>query len=667
MYLDKNNEILKININIKNSPMLPYWIVISLAVLVGTFIRLKGLGTWPLALDEYYIIKSCENITKHGLPQFPNGGYYTRGILMQYMIAPLLALGVKAELAGRIFPLLSNLLAIPALYLIAKRVGNQLIATTAVVIFSFSIWEIEFARFARMYAPFQAIFLWYLLFALKDFKDKNFTNYKWLLLLSTISILVYEGSLFLAVFNFVPFILFRKLKLKYLLWAILIFVASAFANTFDFRTLCSNPIFPPEYLTDISNKSFSSPIKIPKILLPYSLHTDYFLIVTPIIIAVTIMLVHLINKNIILKNFHSIFSVIFLAVCAILNQFGFFILSFLIFVFWHFLDSQSINRKNLILLALVFILNLVYWYSYGILSKEWYVLFDDFSSYSVWGITKRLIVGFFNYPDNYLSLRNYFRTLPLLTIFSGIAMSSLFFLLLIKKEKFDQIKFLIGTLIFMSLLATAPTLLYQETRYTFFLVPILLLLVLVSVDKLSNVVFKKKNISNIGFALIVMAAFIISNDFNFYHLLNINKQDVNYRMIYNNNFRVHLYRRWDVVTPVDFVSKNLRINDLVMINENSMEYYLPRVDYFNFDYKHEAFVALTIEEGKKERWSNAKLIYKNEDLINFIENRQKTIWYLVFPENWFSEINFYERYKKYLVYQGVDGLIKVFKFPYEIY
>jgi hypothetical protein len=74
-----------------------------------------------------------------------------------------------------------------------------------------------------------------------------------------------------------------------------------------------------------------------------------------------------------------------------------------------------------------------------------------------------------------------------------------------------------------------------------------------------------------------------------------------------------------------------------------------------------------VEKGKKERWSNAKLIYNNTDLINFIENRQTTIWYLVFPEPWLFDIDFYKRYKEYFVYQGIDGLIKVFKFPYEIY
>src|SRR3990167_3104002 len=96
------------NINIKNNPAVFYWSLISIAVIIGIYIRLKGLGTWPLALDEYYIIKSSENILKYGLPQFPNGGYYERGLIMQYLIAPLLALDIKPEFAGRIFSVVSN-------------------------------------------------------------------------------------------------------------------------------------------------------------------------------------------------------------------------------------------------------------------------------------------------------------------------------------------------------------------------------------------------------------------------------------------------------------------------------------------------------------------------------------------------------------------------------
>ena len=357
------------------------------------------------------------------------------------------------------------------------------------------------------------------------------------------------------------------------------------------------------------------------------------------------------------------FSVIFLGIFAVLNQFGLFLFTLQIFVFWHFVNPNFLNKKNISLFGLIFIINLIYWYIYGILSKEWYVLFNDFSSYRFWGITKRLLIGFFNYPDNYYSLLNYFRTLPLLTLFSAIFISIYFTFLLLDKDKNENMKFLSGTVIFMSIIATIPTLLYEETRYTFFLIPILLILVLYSVYFIFNKLFSNKIIINISFVSLILITFVSSRDFNYYHLINIDKQDVNYRMIYNNYLKRHLYRRWDILTPTDYVKRNLGENDLIMIDENSLKFYLPRVDYFNFNYRHDAFGSLTVERGTRERWSNAKLIYTNKDLIDFIENRKTTVWFLVFPEFWFPEIDFYKRYRSNLVYEGIDGMIKVFKFP----
>ena len=31
-------------------------------VAIGIWLRLKGLGKWPLAVDEYYIVKSIEKL-----------------------------------------------------------------------------------------------------------------------------------------------------------------------------------------------------------------------------------------------------------------------------------------------------------------------------------------------------------------------------------------------------------------------------------------------------------------------------------------------------------------------------------------------------------------------------------------------------------------------------
>jgi len=644
-----------------------YWIIIIISIIIGLIIRLKGLGKWPLALDEYYIVKSAGYILKHGLPQFPNGGYYSRGIFIQYLIAGLMSLGVKAEFAGRIFSVISYLIALPPLIMLSKKLGGKFMATVIVIVFSLSIWEIEFARFARMYAPFQAIFIWYIYFTYNIYINKNFKNFKWLIALSFFSIFVYEGSFFLAVFNFVPFILLQKIKPKYLFWTLIVFLFSVFFNMFDFRRLNCNPTLPPEYSKLIKASLSQPPIKIPQILVQFSFHDILTALLAVMLLLFNIFLVYKTFSILPKKNFWSVFSIILLALLAFINQFGFFIIVLLLLLFWKLLDIDFSDKKIVINISLIFIVNLLFWFSYGLLTKSWYVLFNDFSSYTVWGISKRLLVGFFNYPDNYLSLLNYFRTLPLLTSFSIISILGLFFILLSGKKEFNEIKFLSGVLIFLSILATIPTLTYEETRYTFFLAPVLLILVIYSVFTYSHLIFKNNILRKVSSIFLIFFIFLLSKDFNAYHILHIDKAEVNYRMIYKNNyFKRHLYRRWDILTPTSYVKKHLADTDLIMINENSHEFYLPRVDYFNFNYKHRAFSILSVEYGKKERWSNAKLIYTNKDLQNFIDNRSKTIWFTVYPENWLFEMDFYKRYRRFLVYEGIDKMIKVYKFPQKL-
>src|ERR687895_2306537 len=99
-------------------------VLVGLALAVGIYFRLKGLGKSPLAIDEYYIASSVRNIFEHGLPQFDCGGYYTRGLLLQYLVAPLFKYGSNDELYFRLIIVISNILTIPAIYLLAKRISD---------------------------------------------------------------------------------------------------------------------------------------------------------------------------------------------------------------------------------------------------------------------------------------------------------------------------------------------------------------------------------------------------------------------------------------------------------------------------------------------------------------------------------------------------------------
>ncbi len=134
---------------------------VCLAVL---FYRGFGLGQWSLAVDEYYMAKASGQVLSHGFPEFDCGGYYFRGILQQYLTAPFLNFLDDPELAVRLVPFVANCATAPAVYLIAKRMGGSAAAAIATLFFSFSVIELEMARFARMYSPFQALFIWQVYF-----------------------------------------------------------------------------------------------------------------------------------------------------------------------------------------------------------------------------------------------------------------------------------------------------------------------------------------------------------------------------------------------------------------------------------------------------------------------------------------------------------------------
>jgi hypothetical protein len=134
-------------------------VALALAAAAGLYARFRGLGERPLAVDEYFFARGVAAILRHGVPALPGGGYYNHGVLAQYAIAMPAALLGESAFALRLVPVLMNLACAGALYLFARRrVGGALAATCAALLL-LSSWEIEFARFARMYAQHQLLTL----------------------------------------------------------------------------------------------------------------------------------------------------------------------------------------------------------------------------------------------------------------------------------------------------------------------------------------------------------------------------------------------------------------------------------------------------------------------------------------------------------------------------
>lgn len=215
------------------------------AFAVGAFFRLWDLGGAPLAVDEYFLGTSMLNVLEHGLPDFPCAGYYTRGLLIQYLGVPLLMAGASVELATRFWPAVASLATVAAVWRIGRLCGGVPVAALATILASLSLWEIEFARFGRMYAPFQAVFAWYAYFQLRHLvQGSNAARWSYLAL-SAVSVFVYAGASFLLVMNFLPLVWREKRwSLAHLAAAAVLLVFGTLFYTTEFRFLG----VPPEAL-----------------------------------------------------------------------------------------------------------------------------------------------------------------------------------------------------------------------------------------------------------------------------------------------------------------------------------------------------------------------------------------------------------------------------------
>ena len=162
--------------------------------------------------------------------------------------------GMSAELSARLVAAVCSLIALPAVYLLGTRVRSRTVGLLAVTVMALSVWEVDIARFGRMYAPFQAVFVWYLVFFLRLVVDRDAWARKPMLLLSVLGVFTWEGGILLMAVNLLPPFLwkptgrFNATEFRYLLLTVGLLVVTFLATRMvDFRTFGTDP-FPTDYM-----------------------------------------------------------------------------------------------------------------------------------------------------------------------------------------------------------------------------------------------------------------------------------------------------------------------------------------------------------------------------------------------------------------------------------
>jgi hypothetical protein len=443
-----------------------YAIPLALA-LAALLIRAPGLGKWCFTVDEYYSYKAVTYILEKGIPQFPGGGYYFRGVLVQYLMAFSSYIFPEREFAARVIPLVFGTLSVPLFFLICRYFMPPFPAFLCSLLLLFSSWHIEFSRFARMYAPFQFAFFLFIYFFYSGYFLNNKIHKAASWAVAFMSIFIYEGSIFLPFILLLPILHeespFNRNTIKIIMLFVLLIGTNYTISRFDrYLNILENP-YPSDLI--IKNEGINIPIILPELLLLKFIWNSKPLIFGYImcaIVGVYVFAKHIIEE----KNFWGKISVFAAAFLPLLSLYGLLLFILVILI---------VSRKSLLT---VFINGRKYWISYiSLITIFWIIagitmLISQNPGISNYIVNKKIFLMLFNYPRIYEALYLPFSdVIPIWGIILSIALFASVVHYLFTKNT-DSRRFIIAVLIICIFLLSVFKTGYYETRYSFFFFPL---------------------------------------------------------------------------------------------------------------------------------------------------------------------------------------------------
>ncbi len=613
------------------------------ALLAGLYARLKGLNFWPLAEDEFFMARAMSSIVESGSPYqvCENAGHYLRGLSYQYVSAALAWFGVAPTSALRGVAVAANLVAVPAVYLLAVRVGDrgarsdqyvsllggreltgryspgQLIGPLAVVLFMLSLWEVEFARFARMYAPFQAIFLWYCVALHAAIVDRSTRATYLALALSLLGVVTWEGGVFLLAANLL-LVFYRPQPFSWRLAGVVVVALAA-----GYRYLRGGQSLGQDRLpTDVEAANavqvhFAGPVT----LLP-SLSSWWSVACFALVALVALaLLVRVWRPSGLQWTAKATISCTLLF--ALANQFLLVGATLLIAPLVGWLTGEDLRRVGIGYLAGVVLMALGWGLGYGLGSTQWWALFGDMQPEEA---TRKLAVALFKFPNIYDGLAfPWMSAMPRGAVSMVLSVVLALALVWPRNTTYPSARLLLAlsccAVAFIGVLATQ----YSSTRYSFFVTPLLMIFVALAIERIASLAPNRLR-ALAGWGL--LGLFMLwSEDYSWRHLLQIDSFEYNYRV--HARDADHFYAREDYRSPAQYVNERLRPQDVVISSVVPSYWYLQRQDYHYAHYQSGEFERISCDRGQSEKWTRKPLLYRTEALDEVVRATSGTAWLLL--------------------------------------
>lgn len=600
--------------------------------LLGIWIRINGLGERPIALDEYYFVRSVQNILEFGTPRYPDGGYYVRGIFLQYLTAFSIFLFGDGPFAYRLVPALFGIGTLVMVYFLGRQFLDRLCSLVLVLIITFSSWEIEFSRFARMYSGFQFVsvcFFW----SLYRYSFNGDSNKKYIpAVFAMLAILTHQMGIFIALLLFLPFPAWVRRSWGQTLWNQRLYIVISslllcigFLNhKINFRLIGTTDSSPRDFISSLAQSpqwfEFGTEIFgevgffLMAILASTAIISGYFF--------------HILKKSEHLEIEEILLGgLLALALCsAIFYQFA---MSTVILLVIALRKPYLFRNKPYNYFLSFFAILVVFWFIILFFNQTGIETTGVVSSIKTYLISIRLT--YFSFPDLYSPVfRAWAGAMPLMGFFLALAMAWQVFsirrlsLASIVKHPITPI------LVIVFIMGLKPPL-YTVTRYSHFLYPLALCIGLLSAAQIGEILrdrfIRNEKVSKFYAIFLTLLAFTVSEDFNAYHITHLQSDEIVFRMGKYEKFSQHWYPRLDFQKPAELVDMGYSQQSKIIVSSyvNTIGAYLKSDFAFYWPQSDARFNLISRAGGTRELWSGARLLSHAEDLIEYTKDAD-IIW-----------------------------------------
>lgn len=638
-----------------------FYVLLAAALLLGLWARFKGLGKWPFHADEYYIARSVQNILRSGLPEYACGGIYARGLIFQYAVALLQLLGLSPELAPRLIAAIASLVTLPAVYLLGVRVQGRTVGLLAVAVLAVSTWEVDVARFGRMYAPFQAVFAWYLVYFIRYTVDRQARALWPMLALSVVGVFTWEGGVFMTLANLLPPFLrnpngkLNARDLRYLAFAVILLALSYFFETAKFRTIGTEPFSPAFQASLDSGASAQGPSLFA---LPTS--AAGWIGATLALIALAGLLTGCLRWIVSLRDrWPAALGVTAALASALAGQFAAvaFIMAFILLagmLDWRELRARAARPFVATVLAMG-----VAWTVLLLQHPQW------LSSIDVpWEKSSRVLkvaYELLRYPDviGVLALP-WSHAAPILgaLLLACVAFASM---RVFREGQQGSSSRQVTLVVIVALLAGAamsdpPR---YETRYVFFLFPAAIVIAMSVLTGAVSRLVRSEATAAIATLVIAVCGMAIAGDFSPHRLVAIDTAAVTFRRDVGPNEKLNVLGRADTRSAAMWLAKNAVGPDSITINAYpGVDFYYTGFDSAYIDMQNERYVAYACKRGTVERWGNLPLLDNAEQLNARIATKSHA-WIVVETPRLETMLTALAARSPRVVWTSVDGAISI--------